>query len=145
MQKLSAGKFHFEPPFTSFDHLVGYCEQARRNGEVENPRRLHVNDELKLGRLLDRQILLAIENATDIDSDSAPLIGNLFAVGHEPTNFRVLPQRKNCWNGKPGRQCRKLNTAAGKEWIGADEDRTDSLMRNLDESRVDIAIVTGRE
>jgi hypothetical protein len=23
MQKISAGKFHFEPPFTSFDHLVG--------------------------------------------------------------------------------------------------------------------------
>src|SRR5262249_2829009 len=23
MQKLSAGKFHFEPPFRSFDHLVG--------------------------------------------------------------------------------------------------------------------------
>jgi hypothetical protein len=23
MQKLAAGKFHFEPPFTSFDHLGG--------------------------------------------------------------------------------------------------------------------------
>jgi hypothetical protein len=23
VQKLSAGKFHFEPPFTSFHHLVG--------------------------------------------------------------------------------------------------------------------------
>jgi hypothetical protein len=23
MQKISAGKFHGEPPFTSFDHLVG--------------------------------------------------------------------------------------------------------------------------
>src|SRR5215472_2265654 len=23
MQKISAGKFHFEPPFTSLDHLVG--------------------------------------------------------------------------------------------------------------------------
>jgi hypothetical protein len=29
MQKLSAGKFHFEPPsrFTSLDHLVGAREQ----------------------------------------------------------------------------------------------------------------------
>jgi hypothetical protein len=26
MQKSAAGKFHFEPPFTSFDHLVGACE-----------------------------------------------------------------------------------------------------------------------
>jgi hypothetical protein len=27
MQKISAGKFHFEPPFTSLDHLVGAGEQ----------------------------------------------------------------------------------------------------------------------
>jgi hypothetical protein len=27
MQKLSAGKFYFEPPFTSFDHLVGAGER----------------------------------------------------------------------------------------------------------------------
>jgi hypothetical protein len=27
MQKLSAGKFHFKPPFTSFDHLVGEGER----------------------------------------------------------------------------------------------------------------------
>jgi hypothetical protein len=26
MQKLSAGKFHFEPPFTSFNDLVGARE-----------------------------------------------------------------------------------------------------------------------
>src|SRR5438046_3089691 len=37
MQKLpSVGKFHLEPPspFTSFDHLVGQREHARRNGEA---------------------------------------------------------------------------------------------------------------
>src|SRR5262245_17491265 len=35
MQKISAGKFHFEPPFTSFDHLVGEREQLRRDIEAE--------------------------------------------------------------------------------------------------------------
>jgi hypothetical protein len=31
MQKIAAGKFHFEPPspLTSFEHLVGACEQHR--------------------------------------------------------------------------------------------------------------------
>jgi hypothetical protein len=38
-----------------------------------------------------------------------------------------------------------LNTAAGKECIGADDDRADSLVRNLDESRVNFAAVIGRE
>src|SRR5215472_5258440 len=29
MEKISTGKFHSEPPFTSFDHLVGAGEQRR--------------------------------------------------------------------------------------------------------------------
>src|SRR5262249_14190836 len=30
MQEFAAGKFHLEPPFTSFDHLVGGYEEAYR-------------------------------------------------------------------------------------------------------------------
>jgi hypothetical protein len=35
MEKISAGKFHFEPPFTSFDHLVGAGEQRGRDFKTE--------------------------------------------------------------------------------------------------------------
>src|SRR5262249_498332 len=37
MQKLSAGKFHFEPPsrLTSLDHLVGAHDERRRQLEAE--------------------------------------------------------------------------------------------------------------
>ena len=35
IQKISAGKFHFEPPFTSFDHLVGAAGQGQRDGDAE--------------------------------------------------------------------------------------------------------------
>jgi len=31
---LSAGKFHFEPPFTSLDHLVGERGQREREDDV---------------------------------------------------------------------------------------------------------------
>jgi hypothetical protein len=37
MEKISAGKFHVEPPshLTSFDHLVGASKQRRRHLEAE--------------------------------------------------------------------------------------------------------------
>ena len=53
MQKISAGKFHCEPPsrFTSLDHLVG--EQLDRVGHLEAERsgRYQIDDEFEFGRL----------------------------------------------------------------------------------------------
>jgi hypothetical protein len=43
-----------KPP--SFDHLVGAGEQRRRNFDAERSRRDRVDDEVELGRLLDRKI-----------------------------------------------------------------------------------------
>jgi hypothetical protein len=58
MQKISAGKFHFEPPFpfTSFDHLVGTGERRDRHVQANRLRHDQVNDEVKLSRPLDRKI-----------------------------------------------------------------------------------------
>jgi hypothetical protein len=38
----------------SFDHLVGNGEQRRRHSEAEHLGCRQINDEIKLGRLLDR-------------------------------------------------------------------------------------------
>ena len=53
---LAQGKFHFEPPFTSFDHLVGGGEQRRRHREAERSSSLMVNDQLELRRLHHQQV-----------------------------------------------------------------------------------------
>src|SRR5262249_42363161 len=56
MQKSTAGKFHFEPPFTSLDHLIGAGKHKRRKVEADRSRCLEIDEELKLGRALDRKI-----------------------------------------------------------------------------------------
>ena len=56
MQKLSAGKVQFEPPFKSFDHYVGGYEQLIGHGEAEHSRSLSVDDQFEFARLQDRQV-----------------------------------------------------------------------------------------
>src|SRR5262249_33162788 len=50
----AVGKFHFEPPFRSFDYLVGAGEHGCRDFEAERPGRLEINQEFVLGRRLYR-------------------------------------------------------------------------------------------
>src|SRR5215813_11480903 len=66
MQKISAGKFHFEPPsrLMSLDHLVGNGEQLVWHREAERLGGLEIDHQLEFGGLHHRQVggLLAFEN-----------------------------------------------------------------------------------
>jgi hypothetical protein len=72
LQKISAGKFHFEPPsnFTSFDHLVGLGEHILRNIKPEQLRGPEIDHQLEAGRLHDRELgrLFALQDAAGIDT-----------------------------------------------------------------------------
>src|SRR5499427_10301117 len=50
------GSFIFEPPFTSFDHLVGAGEQRRRHVNAERLSGFQVDHQFEFGRLLDWQV-----------------------------------------------------------------------------------------
>src|SRR5262245_49521260 len=58
-RKFRRGSFIFEPPFTSFDYLVGGGKQRRRHLQAERPRGGQVDDQFDLRRLHDREGLRA--------------------------------------------------------------------------------------
>src|SRR6516164_3137685 len=87
MQKLSAGKFHFEPPsrFTSLDHLVGELLELQRHIDAERLRSLQIDDQFEPRGLLDRQVgrLLALKNAAGIATKLTICIGITSPVAHQ--------------------------------------------------------------
>src|SRR5262249_10152670 len=100
MQKISAGKFHFEPPspFTSFDHLVGAGKQRGRHGDAERFRGLEVDHQLELSRPLHGQVgwLFALENAASVDPGKVIRSGQTWSVTHQAAVRSEISPLKDC-------------------------------------------------
>src|SRR4051794_40472325 len=74
------------------DHLVGTDEEGRRDRHSERSCGSHVDDELELRRLLDRQVsgLLAAQDAIRVDREAhvgGALVG---AVARQPARVAVF-------------------------------------------------------
>src|SRR5215471_15656596 len=94
MQKSSAGKFHFKPPFTSLDHLVGNCEYPRRDVEAQLLGGFEIDYQLELGRQHNRQItrLLPFEDASGINASLAICFANARSVAHQAACHDIIAQ-----------------------------------------------------
>src|SRR5262252_10703319 len=95
MQKISAGKFHFEPPsrFTSLDHLVGAGEQRRWHLDAERLGGGQIDDELEFGRLLDRKVgwICPAQNLVDIVARAPEQVRVVWTIGQQTSGFDILP------------------------------------------------------
>src|SRR6516162_5994577 len=76
----------------SFNHLVGAGEKIRRYRETEGACRPQIDDEVKLGRLVDRKItgLGPAQNAIHVARRSPETVRNVRAISNEATVVRIL-------------------------------------------------------
>jgi hypothetical protein len=72
-----------------FDHLVGACEQRRRDGQAECLRGLQINDQLEFSWRLHRQVrrFLPLEDAIDIIRRFAHCVFVVVTVADESPGF----------------------------------------------------------
>src|SRR5262245_20040206 len=142
MQKFPAGKFHFEPPFTSFDHLVGAGEQRRRHLKAERLGGPNIDYQLEFGRLYNWQVgcLFALENAADIDTHLTTHVRKIGPVAHQTTSFDNLTIRISGRNPVTRRQGRKLDAAAVEERVGGDEKGVEPFAHKDCEGRIDLVV-----
>jgi hypothetical protein len=77
MQEFAAGKFHFEPPFTSFDRLVGAQKERLRDREA---RVLAPPDQPKVRKVLGHEPL----------NVQVPLSGVYEVAGEVPAPERLV-------------------------------------------------------
>src|SRR5262245_39305318 len=147
MQKLSAGKFHFEPPsrFTSLDHLVGAAEQWQRDCYAKRLGSLEVQEHPDLRGLLNRQLarLFAFENAGGVDASQTVSVGKATAIAHQAAGSDELAVFEDRWHRVSERQFGELLASAIEEGIVADHERAGPELGQVRKDRIEIALNAG--
>src|SRR5262249_50064511 len=140
MQKISAGEVHFEPPFTSFNHLVGDCEEPSWQAEAECLGGVEIDHELEFGRLHDRQVrrLRALDDAANIDTSQAISLGDACSVAHQTTGFGKVTQGIDRRDPVVSRQRSELNATVVEQRAGTYQQRINRLLGKLRKGRINV-------
>src|SRR5262245_49571265 len=83
----------------SFDHLICPQQQGGRDRETQGLRCPQIDDEIKLGRLLNRQVagLGALENSVHVARTSTEDIGHVGPIAKKCSGFSVVRDLKDAW------------------------------------------------
>src|SRR6266436_4952621 len=119
-----AREVSFEPPssFTSLDHLVGGHKQFVGYFKAEHPGGGEVDDEIELGRLLDRDVgwLRSAQNLIDIVASAPEEVWEVGSIGHQTSRFDVLPLIIGRRQSRAERQGVDANPVGDHERVASD-------------------------
>jgi hypothetical protein len=120
-------------------------QQRFRDTEAERLSGGEVDDQLDFCHPLHRQFRrpVAVENAPGINAELVVPMAKAAAIAHQAASQDVLAECEHRGQRVPGRQCGELFRAPGQQGTGADQDRTDALLRKSCEGRFEVAIGAG--
>src|SRR5262245_26837990 len=118
------------------DDLVGRDLQRQRHCEAQRLRGVKVDRQFELVQLLDRQIgrVFSLEDSTRINAALVKTLAYDCPVAHQATNLNELAPFIDRRYLVPRGKRNELLLPAGKEWIGAHEQRIGPLMSQRDEN-----------
>src|SRR5665213_61035 len=123
-----------------FDDLVGARRQQLRHGEAESVGGFLVDDQLELGRAVDRQIarLVAFQNPPDIGGVAAIGVGKIGSIAHQSAALGGCSAGIDRRDRMLRRQRDDLRAAADKERPCSDNERAGALFGERGERGVDL-------
>src|SRR5260370_35442684 len=121
----------------SLDHLVGELLDVQWQIEVECFRGRQVHDQIKFGRLLDRDVarLRPAENLVDVVAGAPEQVSEAWSVGHQTSRFNVLPQKEDCRHSCSERQGVNLDPVGDYERIANNIECLRAALERLERGR----------
>src|SRR5262249_18541206 len=122
---------------SSLDHLVGARQERLRDRQAERLSGGEIDDKIKLGRLLDRDVtrLRAAQNLVDIIGGASILVRDAWSIGHQTSRFDVLPQTVHRRQSRAQRQGADANAVGVHKRVGEDKKRLRAALERLERGR----------
>ena len=101
------------------DHLIGADQERRRNGEAQQFCSLAVDDQLKLRRLLDRQVggFGALEDPVHISGGATDAVDRVVPVAHQTASLYICRKSEYCRQAVFHRQVNKPGSVLQKNGV----------------------------
>jgi hypothetical protein len=105
-----------------FDHLIGPQQERFRYRQAERLGGRQIDNEIELGRLLDRNVgwLRTAQNFVDKVRSTSEQIGDIWSIGHKTTRYRVFPQAMHRWQSPSKGQAVDASPVGAHERVSTD-------------------------